>query len=79
MNGQGCIFLWPFHCLGDPAHGPSTWAGRFLPLSVDDREGLQWAGVGWDWWSSRHQGCAAATSLRPVVPGTGQEVVCGER
>lgn len=71
MNGQARFSWWHSHCLGDPAHGPSIWTGRFLPLPVDDREGLQWAGVGWD--------CAAATSLRPVVPGTGQEVVCGEQ
>lgn len=33
------------HCLRDPAYSPSTWTGRFLPLPVGGRVGLQLAGT----------------------------------
>lgn len=77
LNGQGCVFLVGFQCLGDRPMAPP-------PGQVDSCPCLRmtgWVGsglgVGWDWWSSRAQACAASTSLRPVVPGRGQEVVCG--
>ena len=78
MNSQGLAYPGgTSHCLRDPAHGPSTWTDRFLRPPVGGR--LAGFAVGWDWRSSRDQGRAAATSLRLLVPGKGQEVVCGER